>query len=87
MYAVWMCRAAEAGSRKIATGAALLDRQRRHNATRLDWIVDARAEERGWARDGPALFGRGAMLGLPMSRGGFENTLPTSSRGRGWIGM
>ncbi|MDX2114197.1 MAG: menaquinone biosynthesis protein [Planctomycetota bacterium] len=48
VYAAWMCRAEEAGSEAVRTGAAILDRQRRHNATRLDWIVAARAPSRGW---------------------------------------
>jgi predicted solute-binding protein len=30
---------------------ALLDRQRRYNATRLDWIVSRRARERRWPED------------------------------------
>ncbi|HVZ94997.1 MAG TPA: menaquinone biosynthesis protein [Phycisphaerales bacterium] len=48
VYAAWMCRAGIAGSELVRTAAALLDRQRRHNATRLDWIVEARAPVRGW---------------------------------------
>lgn len=48
VYAMWMCRAEEAGSARIRTGAALLERQRLHNATRLDWIVETRAPEAGW---------------------------------------
>jgi chorismate dehydratase len=51
VYAMWMCRAAEAGSQKIRTAAALLDRQRRHNRTRLDWLVESRAPDRGWASE------------------------------------
>jgi len=48
VYAMWMCRAAEGGSARIATAAAVLDRQRRHNATRLEWIVGRRAAAAGW---------------------------------------
>lgn len=48
VYAMWMCRADEAASERTRTIAALLDRQRRHNATRLDWIVAARGPARGW---------------------------------------
>ena len=51
VYAVWMCRAERAGDPVIATGASVLDRQRRHNATRLAWIVASRAPVRGWPRD------------------------------------
>jgi chorismate dehydratase len=51
VYAMWMCREAEAGSERVALAAALLDRQRRHNRTRLDWIVANRAPEHRWPRD------------------------------------
>jgi predicted solute-binding protein len=51
VYAMWMCRESEADSPKIALAAALLDRQRRHNATRLDWIVSTRAAEHRWPID------------------------------------
>lgn len=55
MYATWMCRSAaleepEAASRILAA-AAVLDRARRHNATRLDWVVAATAPGRGWPQD------------------------------------
>jgi chorismate dehydratase len=51
VYAMWMCRASEAETERIALAAALLDRQRRHNRTRLDWIVAHRAPEHRWPRD------------------------------------
>jgi chorismate dehydratase len=51
MYAVWMCKAERAGSAEIRHAAALLDRQRRHNATRMDWIVSANAADRAWPDD------------------------------------
>lgn len=51
VYAMWMCRAAEAGSASIARGAALLDRQRRHNAMRLDALIARRAVLAGWQAD------------------------------------
>ncbi len=56
VYAMWMARAAdvEADSPRCAalrSVAILLDRQRRRNAMRLDWIVDRSALERGWPRD------------------------------------
>lgn len=51
VYAVWMCRADEADSPRIATAVALLDRQQRHNRTRLGWIVQTHAEARRWPRD------------------------------------
>lgn len=51
MYAVWMCRRSLTGDARIRLAAALLDRQRRHNATRLDWIVATSAKDRAWPDD------------------------------------
>ena len=51
VYAAWACRSGEEGEAKIRGAAALLDRQRRHNRTRLDWIVASRAEAAGWPCD------------------------------------
>lgn len=51
VYAMWMCRAGIARSELVRAAAAVLDRQRRHNATRLDWIIAARAPLRGWPID------------------------------------
>ena len=51
VYAAWMCRASEAGSSTIAAAAAVLDRQLRHNLTRLDWIIEQRAREHHWPAD------------------------------------
>ncbi len=48
VYALWMCRAADASTERVRLAAALLDRQRRHNATRLDWIIASRAPEHRW---------------------------------------
>lgn len=48
VYAVWMCRKADAASEAVRTAWAMLDRQRRHNSTRLDWIVTSNAPARGW---------------------------------------
>lgn len=51
VYAVWMCRAADAGSATVRTVAAVLDRQLRHNLTRLDWIVRTHAPAHRWPAD------------------------------------
>ncbi len=51
VYAIWMCRQAECGNPRLARAAQVLDRQRRHNATRLDWIVAKRAPEARWPID------------------------------------
>lgn len=55
VYAMWMCRSgdwehAERG-KKLRTAAALLDRQARHNLTRIDWIVASRAARHRWPAD------------------------------------
>lgn len=60
VYAVWMCREEEAPGDAVRAAAAVLDRQRRHNATRIDWIVAARAPSRGW----PAGVAREYLGGL-----------------------
>jgi len=51
VYAVWMCRAAAADSQTTRTAAAILDRQRRHNTTRLDWLIATRAQQARWPLD------------------------------------
>jgi chorismate dehydratase len=51
VYAAWTCRAGALDAGRLRAAAAVLDRQRRHNATRLDWIVAARATARGWPAD------------------------------------
>ncbi len=51
VYATWVCRAEEAGSPLIAQAAALLDRQLRHNLTRLDWLLETRSGEHHWPAD------------------------------------
>lgn len=54
VYAMWMAREADLdGPRResIASVASLLDRQRRRNLMRLDWLVDRYAEAKGWPRD------------------------------------
>lgn len=48
VYAMWMCPAAFMQDPRLPIAAALLDRQRRHNLTRLDWIVQCRAPEARW---------------------------------------
>jgi chorismate dehydratase len=51
VYALWMCRTLESGSERTRLAAALLDRQRRHNAMRLSWIIASRAPEHRWPTD------------------------------------
>ena len=53
VFAVWLARrpgSAEETAR-IETAAAVLDRQRRYNRTRLDHIIHHRARPRNWPRD------------------------------------
>lgn len=51
VYAMWVCRRAEAGGERVRLAAAALDRQRRHNRTRLDWIISTRAPGARWPLD------------------------------------
>ncbi len=55
VYATWMCRTADlqesASRERIQTAASLLERQRMHNSTRLDWIVQTRAPNSRWPMD------------------------------------
>lgn len=55
VYAVWMCRtddlAKDVSRERLLTAAALLERQRLHNASRLDWIVQTRAPAARWPMD------------------------------------
>jgi chorismate dehydratase len=50
VYATWMVRLADAESNPalLAHAGTLLDRQRRHNATRLSWIAATHAARHGW---------------------------------------
>ncbi len=50
VFALWQARR-ECDPAVIATAAAILDRQRRHNRQRLDLIVHRRALARGWPAD------------------------------------
>lgn len=51
MYAAWACRAGEESAPRILHAARLLDRQLRHNLTRIDWIITRRAGEHRWPLD------------------------------------
>lgn len=51
VYATWMCRSGAVEAGRLQTIARVLDRQRRHNATRMDWIIGQRASLRGWPLD------------------------------------
>lgn len=48
MYAVWMVEASRIDDERVGRAAQLLDRQRRHNLTRLDWIVQTEAPKHRW---------------------------------------
>jgi len=51
VYATWMCSSERADDPRVRLARTLLDRQRRHNATRLGWIAARRSREHGWPRD------------------------------------
>lgn len=48
VYAMWMARAAAADDPRVVLAARLLDRQRRHNAGRMEWLVRTYAPKAGW---------------------------------------
>jgi len=48
VYAVWMCRREDADRQDVRAMVQLLDRQRRRNTVRLDWLVARCAAERRW---------------------------------------
>jgi chorismate dehydratase len=50
VFALWLARR-DCDPSVLATAAAILDRQRRHNRQRLDLIVHRRALARGWPAD------------------------------------
>ncbi len=55
VYAAWQCRTDalqdDAGRRRMALASAMLDRQRRHNQTRLDWLIQKWAPQARWPID------------------------------------
>ena len=51
VYATWMCRADRVNDPAIVAAAHVLERQRRRNRMRLDWIVARHAPVRGWPTD------------------------------------
>lgn len=55
VYATWMCRTSDLDDPQrasaIRAAAAILDRTRRHNATRLEWIVKTHAPRHRWPAD------------------------------------
>lgn len=48
VYATWMCRRSEEANPAVRTAVDVLDRQRRRNAERLDWIIAQHAGARRW---------------------------------------
>ena len=56
VYATWMCRTGEEDSLAVRTAAAVLDHQRRRNATRLGLIATARAADFAWTTDAAAEY-------------------------------
>jgi len=51
VYAMWMCRRDRAERENITTAAMVLDRQRRHNLTRMEWIIREHAPRHRWPID------------------------------------
>ncbi len=48
VYAAWMARADRVEDERVRHAAALLDRQRRHNATRMEWLAARHSPTHGW---------------------------------------
>jgi predicted solute-binding protein len=48
VYAAWACRADRVQDPEVQSAMAILDRQRRRNTLRLDWIVATEAPEHRW---------------------------------------
>lgn len=51
VYAIWMCIEDRLDEPAVRLACAALDHQRRHNQTRLDWLVTQHAGEHGWPSD------------------------------------
>ena len=51
VYATWMCRADDADSPKILEAAIMLERIRKRNELRLDWLVTTQAKSHRWPAD------------------------------------
>ncbi len=51
VYAVWACLASRADEPWVPSACAILDRQRRHNATRLPMVAARHAADHGWPAD------------------------------------
>lgn len=49
VYAAWVCQASRGCDPIVRRARELLDRQRRHNRTRLGWVAHRRAAEHGWS--------------------------------------
>jgi chorismate dehydratase len=50
VFALWMARA-DADSALLRSAANILDRQRRHNRERIDWMIHHKAIQRKWPAD------------------------------------
>lgn len=61
VYAVWMCRSGEAERPAVSAACEALDRARRHNALRLDWLIERHASQSGWPAE-PARTYLGGLL-------------------------
>lgn len=56
VYALWMCRAGDETRPEVRAAADILDRARRHNATRADWLVASAAPQRRWPTELAATY-------------------------------
>jgi chorismate dehydratase len=84
VYAMWACRRDRLADPAIALAAAVLDRQRRHNLQRLEWLVATRAPAARW----PLELARHYVGGLlryevgPRERAGVERFIHEALRAK-----
>jgi chorismate dehydratase len=82
VYAAWMTRSDRADEPRIRVASLLLDRQRRHNATRLEWIAARHAPAHAWPID----LARHYLIGLlrydlgAVERDGAERFIDEAAR-------
>ncbi len=48
VFAAWVCQSSRAEAEVVRRAARLLDRQRRHNRSRIGWVAHHCAEAHGW---------------------------------------
>jgi chorismate dehydratase len=68
VYAMWATTPALASDPRVQLAAQLLDRQRRHNAGRLEWIIRTHAPRLGWPLGEAARYVQSLLRFAPDAR-------------------